>query len=153
MILTPAHGALPSGHATEAFIAAMVLWQPRCEASGGKPSTASMRLSCEQLLRLASASPSTAPSPACTSRSTAPPAPCSGLTLGAYFVARCEDPSPKYDAYEFDGTQFPPTTGGPLADGDFYWTLYYNTAVGGGSLRRAPTSRARRDWACRRTTC
>ena len=55
-----------------------------------------------------------------------------GLTLGAYFVARCQDPSPKYDAYEFDGTKFPLTTGGPLADGDFYWTQYYDPAVGGG---------------------
>ena len=47
-------------------------------------------------------------------------------------MARCEDPSPKYDAYEFDGTKFPLTTGGPLADGDFYWTQYYDPAVGGG---------------------
>ena len=26
MILTPSHGALPSGHATEAFAMALVLW-------------------------------------------------------------------------------------------------------------------------------
>ena len=27
MILTPSHGAFPSGHATEAFMAAFVLWR------------------------------------------------------------------------------------------------------------------------------
>ncbi len=49
-----------------------------------------------------------------------------GLTLGLYFYNRCV-PNATYDAYEFDGTQFPATTGGPLADGDFYWQLYYDT--------------------------
>ena len=59
-----------------------------------------------------------------------------GLALGRYFVTRCVvDPLalpailPTYNAFVFDGTQFPPTTGGALADGDFYWTLYYDVAA------------------------
>ena len=48
-----------------------------------------------------------------------------GLTLGQYFVARAVGGT--YDAYAFDGTQFPPTTNNVAQqDGDFYWTLYYD---------------------------
>ena len=36
MILTPGHGTLPSGHATEAFISALVFWQ-LLRASGTEP--------------------------------------------------------------------------------------------------------------------
>ena len=133
MILTPSHSAFPSGHATEAFMAAIVLWKLLQAASitnGLKPYGEMQWL--EQLLRLASRIAVNRTIAGVHFPVDSAAGAVIGLTLGAYFVARCQDPSPKYDAYEFDGTKFPSTTGGPLADGDFYWTQYYDPAVGGG---------------------
>jgi len=135
MILTPSHSTFPSGHATEAFMAAIVLFK-LLQASGLRPYGDMQWL--EQLLRLASRIAVNRTIAGVHFPVDSAAGAVFGLTLGAYFVARCEDPSPTYDAYEFDGTKFPPTTGGPLADGDFYWTLYYNTAVGGGQLAPGP---------------
>jgi len=135
MILTPSHSTFPSGHATEAFMAAIVLFK-LLQASGLRPYGDMQWL--EQLLRLASRIAVNRTIAGVHFPVDSAAGAVFGLTLGAYFVARCEDPSPTYDAYEFDGTKFPPTTGGPLADGDFYWTLYYNTAGGGSQLAPGP---------------
>jgi hypothetical protein len=49
MILTPGHSSFPSGHATEAFTIAYLLWRLMLAAEPGKN-----RLWCEQLMRQAS---------------------------------------------------------------------------------------------------
>jgi hypothetical protein len=129
MILTPSHGTLPSGHATEAFIASFVLWMlirasaitPYADTSWGT-----------QLMRLASR--------VAVNRTVAgvhfpvdsAAGALLGLTLGQYFVNRCTGVA-SYPAFEFDGTQFPdPTAGGaPPDDGDFYWTALFDETVPG----------------------
>jgi membrane-associated phospholipid phosphatase len=132
IILTPSHGSFPSGHATETFISAYVLWKllqaspttPYGDQSWG-----------EQLFRLANR--------VAVNRTVAgvhfpidsAAGAVLGLTLGRYFVARCaRDPEAPpavplqtYIPFAFDGTQFPSTTTvGSQTDGDFYWTLYYD---------------------------
>jgi hypothetical protein len=58
-----------------------------------------------------------------------------GMTLGTYLAQRCQVPAAPatatlpYDAYTFVGPSFP-DSGGPMADGDFYWTLYYTVGTG-----------------------
>ena len=70
----PFHGTLPSGHATESFAAAFVLWAAR---PGSAPNPMRVRSGASSSWGWPRASPSIAPSPACTSRSTAPRAPSS----------------------------------------------------------------------------
>jgi hypothetical protein len=141
MILTPSHSTFPSGHATEAFMAAAVLWR-LLQAAGPPSPTATTGTKpyqlmgwLEQLIRLANR--------IAVNRTIAgvhfpvdSAAGCVlGLTLGYYFVARCATTTGSgatnvpYDAYKFDGSNFPQGTAA-MADGDFYWTLYIDPANG-----------------------
>ena len=86
MILTPSHGSFPSGHATETFISAFVLWK-LLQASGTSTLCGSV-VGPSKCCGLPTVSPSIAPLPACTSRSTVRAGAVLGLTLGQYFVAR-----------------------------------------------------------------
>jgi membrane-associated phospholipid phosphatase len=119
MILTPSHGTLPSGHATETFASAFMLWN-LLKASGLKPyGDAAWG---EELMRLAAR--------VAINRTVAgvhfpvdSAAGCVlGLTLGAYMTVRCTG-SGKYIPWKFDGTAYPlPSAGNPPPnDGDFYW--------------------------------
>ncbi len=77
-----------------------------------------------------------------------------GLTLGAYFVARCEDPSPKYDAYEFDGTKFPPTSGAAGRRRFLLDALLQHCGGRRSRLRPGPyVTRTQGLGTCRRTPC
>ncbi|MDX2156674.1 MAG: phosphatase PAP2 family protein [Hyphomicrobiaceae bacterium] len=104
MIAAPMHGTLPSGHATEAFTCAYVMW--RLLKAAGRPPIWG-----EQLMRLANR--------IAVNRTVAgvhfpvdSAAGCMlGLTLGEYIVARCTNSS-EYTAWRFDGTRF---------KGDFLW--------------------------------
>ncbi len=69
MIQTPGHGSLPSGHATENFMTAWVLWKLGANTAGDV-------LWLEQSMRLATRIAANRTIAACTSRSTAPPARC-----------------------------------------------------------------------------
>ena len=124
MILTPAHGTLPSGHATEAFVSAYVLWM-LLRKSGTVP----YRLGSwgVQFMRLAAR--------IAINRTVAgvhfpvdSAAGCLlGLTLGQYFVARCTQPdgvAADYEAWKFDGPSYP-TAG----DRDFRWHKLYDVAT------------------------
>jgi len=146
IILTPSHGSLPSGHATETFISAYVLWM-LLRASAPLPSTSATPTTPPpaspldpygdvswgtELMRLASrvAMNRTVAGVHFTVDSAA--GAFLGLTLGQYFVNRCTGAA-NYNAYEFDGTSFPdPTAGGaPPNDGDFYWTALFDETIPG----------------------
>jgi hypothetical protein len=129
MILTPGHGALPSGHSTEAHMIAYVLWRLLEEAEKRKTSTAGGAATRniawrEQLMRQAAR--------VAINRTVAGvhfPVDSSagqllGLTLGEYFVHRCDSAiQANYSPWCFDGSQF------PGAD-DFDRTVLYNSQTG-----------------------
>ena len=132
MILTPSHSTYPSGHATEAFTSAYVLW--RLLRSKGTPPYRddSWR---EQLMRLASR--------VAVNRTVAgvhfpvdSAAGCFlGLVLGQYFWRRCTAPqvNTEYEAYAFYGSEYPVPSDnlGPPDDGDFYWETIWDALFDG----------------------
>jgi membrane-associated phospholipid phosphatase len=123
MLLTPSHGALPSGHATESFAAAYVL-SALLRYSGTKPyEDASWGT---QLMRLASRMSINRTVAGVHFPVDSAAGAVLGLTLGQYFVARCRDAG-QYGAWGFDGTKFP-AAGVPPLDGDFYWDSLYDVA-------------------------
>jgi hypothetical protein len=138
MILTPSHSSYPSGHATESFLSAIVLWK-LLKAAGGtapgnntKPYTQTSWL--DQIMRLANRIAVNRTIAGVHFPIDSAAGAVLGLTLGLYFVARCQGQltpliTTTYDAYKFDGTAFPTGSPAPLNDGDFYWSLYYNTAT------------------------
>ena len=121
IILTPSHSSFPSGHATESFMSAYLLWK-LVEQSGNPPyADDSWRV---QLMRLASR--------VAINRTVAGvhfPADSAagcflGLALGQYFWRRCTaGVATTYDFYEFDSALFPAVAvnESPPVDGDFYW--------------------------------
>jgi len=133
MILTPSHSTFPSGHATEAFISAYVLWR-LLKASGNVQYTNA--ISSErwriQLMRLASR--------VAINRTVAgvhfpvdSAAGCFlGIQLGRYFWLRCSAPpvgmsgapAPLRRPFRFIGALYP-FGGPPPNDGDFYWERIY----------------------------
>jgi hypothetical protein len=131
MILTPSHSAFPSGHATETFTSALVLWallkDTNLEPYRSDPTWG------EEIMLLASR--------VAINRTIAgvhypidSAAGCVlGLTLGAYLVARCAA-SGTYTPWQFDGTAYPlPSAGNPPPrDGDFYWRDLFDTGPTGG---------------------
>jgi hypothetical protein len=118
MIVTPSHGTMPSGHSTETFASALVLWN-LLKASGIKPYAEAAWG--EELMRLAAR--------VAINRTVAgvhfpvdSAAGCVlGLTLGSYMTVRCTGGA--YTPWKFDGTAYPlPSVGNPPPnDGDFYW--------------------------------
>jgi membrane-associated phospholipid phosphatase len=136
MIQTPSHGSLPSGHSTETFASALVLWN-LLKAAGikpyGEPSWG------EELMRLAAR--------VAINRTVAgvhfpvdSAAGCVlGLTLGTYMTLRCMGAG-TYTGWQFDGNAYPvPSSGNPPPDdGDFYWHALYNVT----SAAQTPTTYA-----------
>ncbi len=123
MIPTPAHSAFPSGHSTESFTAALVLWMLLRDA-GIAPYRDVMWG--DQFMLQASR--------IAVNRTVAglhfpidSAAGCMlGLTLGRYFVNRATA-APSYEAWTFDSAKFPDgTSDDPRLDGDFYWRSLYS---------------------------
>ena len=137
IIPSPLHGALPSGHATEGFLFAHILFKL---IEGLKGSSADYSVWNEQLMRQASR--------IAVNRTIAgvhfpidSVAGCLlGLTLSEYFVALCNSETccaddsdciceddctgeTHYRSIEFDGTQYPVDE----ERQDFNWENYYNT--------------------------
>ena len=107
MILTPAHGALPSGHATETFAAAFVLWKLL-----GKTGDDEKRWG-KQLMRLAARVAINRTVAGVHFPVDSAAGAILGITLGRYLLARCSGAS-DYVAWSFDGATYP-------ADQDFFW--------------------------------
>ena len=103
MILTPGHGTLPMGHATETFIMAFVLWQLLTRSGVGPYTDLSWGV---QLFRLASRVAMNRIVAGMHFTVDAAAGEVLGLTLGQYFLARC-GVTPSYTPWTFDGTLFP----------------------------------------------
>jgi hypothetical protein len=127
MVMTPAHGSLPSGHATEAFVAALVLWNV-IRASGRLGyNTPDWRT---QLLRLAARIAINRTIAGVHFPVDSAAGAVLGLTLGQYFVNRCSGAA-GYRAWRFEGTKYPP-------HGDFIWHDLYD--VNTEKLKSMPTA-------------
>jgi membrane-associated phospholipid phosphatase len=115
MIATPAHGALPSGHATESFAAALVLWQ--LMKASGRPGydSADWRI---QLLRLASRIAINRTVAGVHFPVDSAAGAILGLTLGQYLVNRCSGAA-GYRAWRFEGEKYP-------EERDFIWHDLYD---------------------------
>jgi membrane-associated phospholipid phosphatase len=121
MILTPAHGTLPSGHATEAFITAIVLWR-LVQASGRNPYVS--RRYAEQLMRLAARVAINRTVAGVHFPIDSAAGALLGLALGEYFVARAAAPggANQFRTWRFRGNLFP-------EDGDFVWRDLFDVAA------------------------
>jgi membrane-associated phospholipid phosphatase len=130
MILTPGHGALPSGHATEAHIVALVLWNLVRSKEPTKPLEW-----LEQLMRQAARVAINRTVAGVHFPVDSAAGQLLGLTLGAYFLARATAPAgvkANYSAFKFDGTAFDNT-------GDFDWRKHYNVYATGTSAAETQT--------------
>lgn len=117
MILTPGHGSLPSGHATEANIAAYVLWKLVSSADSTK-STEWL----EQLMRLAARVAINRTIAGVHFPVDSAAGQLLGLTLGAYFVQRATTGG-TYQAWMFDGANF-------IGTSDFDWRVHFDVSTG-----------------------
>ena len=115
IIVTPSHGSLPSGHATEAFAAAVVLWHLLKDAKSTPYGGVEWRV---QLLRLAARIAINRTVAGVHFPVDSVAGMVLGVTLGHYLVQRFTKQS-GYLSWEFDGTQFGPTT-------DFHWHTLIN---------------------------
>jgi hypothetical protein len=117
IIPTPGHGALPSGHATEAFVVAHVLWSI-FEAHGYDGAWR------EQLMRQAARIAINRTIAGVHFPIDSAAGQLLGLTLGEYFVARCKSGGAgSYDAWGFHGPDHAGTT-------DFDGTALYDWSTG-----------------------
>jgi membrane-associated phospholipid phosphatase len=119
MIPVPLHGTFPSGHATEATMAAFVLWKV---ISQGKEDTNTYADSswCDQLMAQAARIAINRTVAGLHFPVDSAAGTVLGLTLGDYFVSRCRNGP--YQAWEFDGSQWP--------DRDFFRQDFFNTKEG-----------------------
>jgi membrane-associated phospholipid phosphatase len=140
MIVTPAHGSLPSGHAAESFAAALVLWNVMRTSGGAGYAAAEWRV---QLLRLASRIAINRTIAGMHFPVDSAAGAVLGLTLGQYFVNRCSGAA-GYRAWRFEGSKYPQA-------GDFIWHELYDVATEtltsmpsatGYSLQYAPNDQA-----------
>ena len=130
IILTPAHGTLPSGHATEAFTSALVLWRLLRDA-GTKPYGDAIWG--EQLMRLAARIAINRTVAGVHFPVDSAAGALLGLTLGQYLVNRCTRPQSQtsYESWRFDGRKYPVPGNQkePPDDGDFYWHQMYDVEI------------------------
>lgn len=121
MIATPAHGSLPSGHATESFAMAAVLLEVLREGSGRPGAHLAV-----QLMRLAAR--------VAVNRTVAgvhfpvdsAAGAVLGLALGHYLVGRLREED-TYDAWAFDGHAYP-------GEKDFVWGELYRVLDAAGVM-------------------
>jgi membrane-associated phospholipid phosphatase len=118
MILTPGHGSFPSGHSTEAFAYAYLLWQ--LIKASGNPAFASQVIWGEQMMRMAARMAINRTVAGVHFPTDSAAGVTLGLTLGQYVYARCTQQS-SYPAWKFDGTRF---------KGDFNWRAQFDVASG-----------------------
>jgi membrane-associated phospholipid phosphatase len=131
MILTPGHGSLPSGHATEAHIVAHVVFSLLDAAEAVPPSAVVVNYPrFDQLMRQAARVAINRTIAGVHFPVDSAAGQVLGLALGEYFVHRATG-SPNYNSWDFVGTAYLDTL-------DFNWRLLYqaNTA----NREPAPTS-------------
>ncbi|HET9472749.1 MAG TPA: phosphatase PAP2 family protein [Steroidobacteraceae bacterium] len=133
MILTPGHGAFPSGHATEAFMIAYLLWRLIRDAQGADLDWV------EQLMRQASRIAINRTIAGVHFPVDSEAGQFLGLTLGQYFYQRChgmDRGAPmQIQPRRFDGERFPPAQ-------DFDWRRQYNTGAVMGQRPALPYAQA-----------
>ncbi|MGH7004941.1 MAG: phosphatase PAP2 family protein, partial [Alphaproteobacteria bacterium] len=137
MIQTPSHGAFPSGHATEAFISAFVLWTLLRHTRRRPYGTAGWGT---QLLSMAARIAINRTVAGVHYPIDSAGGAVLGLTLGHYFVRRCTAKgaaAPDFTPWSFDGTQYPGST---APDADFNWHRLYDEALP--NPRQKPTAYA-----------
>jgi hypothetical protein len=117
MIPVPLHASLPSGHATEGFIFAYVLWRLLNESGNA---VYSKTIWVEELMRQASRIAVNRTIAGVHFPVDSAAGSMLGLTLGRYLVARCKGDE-TYDAWQFDGTKFA---------GDFNWSALFDVSTG-----------------------
>lgn len=119
MIWTPSHGSLPSGHATEAFTMARVLWA-LLRAHGVKPYSQGVwgEILMRQAARIAINRTVAGVHFPVDSAAGA----VLGLTLGKYFVDRCTGVAPAA-SWKFNGAAYPHSE-------DFDWRDYFDPTAG-----------------------
>jgi hypothetical protein len=138
MIAVPTHAAFPSGHATETFAMAYVLWRLLKAAAAkalaaqppaGNPAYANTTWA-RSLMRLAARVAINRQVAGVHTPVESAAGAMLGLTLGNYLVARFETnltaatpAAPTYTAWQFDGTAFPQAE-------DFNWTALYDISTG-----------------------
>jgi membrane-associated phospholipid phosphatase len=127
IILTPSHGTLPSGHATEAFAMAFVLWlvlraaaaeaaaedPPRLLAYGHKSYVMQLMRQAARIAINRTVAGVHFPADSVAGA-------ILGLTLGQYLVARASSKR-EYIAWGFDGEQYP--------NEDFDWFDLWNQMI------------------------
>ena len=113
MIATPGHGALPSGHATEAFMVARVL-QKLTNPPQGSETRAQLKRQAARIAINRTVAGLHFPVDSAAGR-------LLGEALAGYFVYRCAQPAAGYKDRSFDGTQF--TNAGAALDFDYHVPL------------------------------
>lgn len=126
IILTPGHGSLPSGHATEAFALARVLWY-LMKSGGAQPYDAISHYG-QQCMRLASRIAINRTVAGVHFPVDSMAGAILGLTLAEYIIARAlppdengDDPERIYHSAKFNGDLTPAALGGL----DFEWDEIY----------------------------
>jgi hypothetical protein len=125
MILTPGHGALPSGHATESFMVAYILWT-LFKSKGRAPSW------CEQLMRQANRIAINRTVAGVHFPADSAAGEMLGLTLGQYFVHRALGTG-KFESSRFNGNLY-------KGSEDFQWRALYDTTAGARVYPVAPAT-------------
>lgn len=120
IILTPGHGALPSGHSTEAHIVASILWSLCQQTSTGRTTGLNHPAWCKQLMQQAARIAINRTVAGVHYPVDSAAGQLLGLTLAEFFLALCNGGSLK--AWTFDGATFPPTD-------DFYGTELFNLST------------------------
>jgi hypothetical protein len=125
MILTPGHGALPSGHATESFMVAYVLWA-LLKSKGRDKSWL------EQLMRQANRIAINRTVAGLHFPVDSVAGQMLGLTLGQYFVHRAAAAG-NYESARFNGDKY-------LGADDFKWRDQYDTTADARKFPLAPAT-------------
>jgi hypothetical protein len=121
MILTPSHGSLPSGHATESFTAAIVLWSllraSKLDPYANEPDPNAHNSLSDQLMRQAARIAINRTVAGVHFPADSAAGAILGVTLGRYLVARCGG-ADGYPAAGFNGEAYP-------GQEDFTWNELY----------------------------
>jgi hypothetical protein len=117
IILTPGHSAFPSGHGTEAFMIAYILWRLQTTVAPAKNV-----LWLEELMRQAARVAINRTVAGVHFPVDSAAGQLLGLTLGDYFIRRCGIGGGNFNAWRFDGERFTM----PPPNNDFDWRLLYD---------------------------
>lgn len=127
IIETPGHGTLPSGHSTEAFMAAFVLWELLKDAHLDPYGEESYGIQFMKLANRIAVNRTVAgvhfPLDSAAGATL-------GLTLGAYFVGRAKGGVGSYTPAHFDGRATVPAEDTSIGHRDFHWTMAFDVKAG-----------------------